>query len=249
MKGSSMKNQRWLVFATWGLVLVSLISMFVVKSKMAEQVEAMRYATELQWRPFLKSELIRIESGYKPSEETNEDPKDTLKFAVNFGEMTLAELLNIDLIQFQPLQTRIVTNTGYSPLYIKASILSFLYEDEWEKYNKDPIEFAKAIRAFDEWTLGKIENDIVLFPNDTGSVTGGFKRSMEKDKFSHYLSSKDTMNMYYYFFIEYSDIFGHEYNLLFMDRMNATIVEHDEGVILVGHSGRPEFIRWDLELE
>lgn len=240
------ETTRMLVYGTWALVLVSVVSMVTTCSKMASQVEEVKKATELRWRPFLLSDEVNHQflQAYFVG-ETETDLTNYLE--IDSTKIGSAEWFGVKYFGFVNPRTVRMKNIGSSPLRVSARAFSSITERQWvEDYSKKPELLVKGILP----ELKPPEVDRVLIPDDSISLDSvGVIRKIPKKEFEGLLEDGSIV-IYPFTFIEYKDVYNHVYNVLYMSYFRLTFQVVDSVVIFSDSVvGGLEVYRWDLKLE
>ena len=216
--------------------------------KTADQVDQMKKATELNWRPFLdinpRNEAIAVGALCGESDTSALQPLDIQTVGLN-----TVEYMALRYIGFVAKTDFTFRNTGKTPLRFLRNKFYTLSLVDWEnEFHKSPDSLAAYLRD----GCGVYETDVVILPESTFASNGGFlsKAKLGKAAFEKERAKKEKerrLVFYYAYYLEYEDFFDHTYNLLFMrffpfrfDIRNDSIF-FDEDI-----QGGIERYRWDI---
>lgn len=243
--------QKYLVWGTWALVIVSLISMFLVRRDNGKQLAELQKSTEMQWRPYLSIEErapASIGFGYRLGESAESD---TTVRALDSLAVSDVAYFAVKYIGYDFFRTLVLRNFGTTPLRVTKMLASTLSQYEWSQvYKKSTEDLASHIYMTRDFS--PLQTDIIIMPRDsfTTDKPKGLPRRLPKSEFESQLKKDSQIVIYPYAFVEYEDFFNHRYNVMLVDfvivkfRLQSGYLREDT---TLSHAGI-ERIRWDLPL-
>ncbi len=236
---------RLLVTATCIVALASIATVWFTWEKssdqieiMQEQVDEMKRATEIGYRPFLTVEIY----------------DDTLyiipKMKNKNGVINIIDEKNTslkpNLFTIESFRKFKYHNSGNSPMLIKRKISHMMSSNKW--FNSLEKSDTLLIRELRNSNLDSLETDQPILPGSTYVSEWEDKRSLEMTP--EYLYQKiinnDDLTVYTSVYIEYSDIKGRGYNLLQTMFEKVVNIQYTQMKINFNYANGLEIIRWDL---
>ncbi len=159
--------------------------------------------------------------------------------------------LSVHWVHYHLHRKVIIRNVGETPLRITNVISSTLSQRDWKsKYCESVDSLIRTLKSLEVWA--PLETDIVVLPGseDTTRATQGMKRKMDLREFEHARDSTGKLVLYPFELIEYEDLFGHKYTVLYMEHSILPVVttEGRTGVVVGEVEAGIERYRWDLPL-
>lgn len=234
--------------ATLALAILAFGSLLVSRCYMESQVDEMRRATDLTWRPYAnivrdmdQTPMIGYLIGNASDRATR--PVDSVIIGSDAYKARSKVVMNC-------LRDVIIWNSGKTPLWLRSRVSAILREEEWlKKYDKSP---EKMIADIASWPVARpFETDFVIRPSDTSVITpdmgGLIPRSMEVAEFETARDSTHRLVLYPYTYIQYEDYRGNRYNLLQVSFFTLNVDTANSRCRVVKDRLGDEVYRWDVE--
>lgn len=242
-----------LVIGTWVLVLGSLLSTWLVKNSMDEQVSELKKATELQWRPFLHIEHIerkyhlRYSLGANFSTSTVSKSFDSLK-------ISSTEFMAVRDVEYVvPSRVRL-HNLGTTPLNIFFFAKGSMTKKEW--FNDLGRSPEKLVSTYfpkpKNYESDTSRIDIVILPDSSKKTPEYYSpKKIDIKSFMKLLKEEKEVILYNITYIEYEDFYNNSYNTLLVEHIRIPLSVENE-LVKFGDSLLSyihEVYRWDISLD
>jgi len=231
------KTNRLLVYGTWALVAVTIIIGLLTCDKMGNQVDEMKRATELEWRPFLN---IKINGSHQ---EFYYCLNDSINMSDEWRDL---KNINIDTDEYKAVRWLIVENyvsreywnSGKTPLRITYDRVKSISQEMWlNTFKKDASALMRYVSKLPD--DDSCDTDVVILPGDSIRIPNDTLNSSMKKTGMYGINIKDyekyrdidgEMYIYPYVYTEYEDFFGHKYNAIIICLLKYKFNETD-GII------------------
>jgi hypothetical protein len=239
-------TQKWLVIGTWIMAIASLLSIMAAIYFSSRQIDEMKKATQLEFRPYL------VFMGGDCSYNFQWRLKDAKSAAI---ERVPIESLQVNSREYMAVTdvecsfniNHGMANTGRTPFHLIGKKISALTEDEW--VNKLKKSENELVKKYCQNRSRHLSVDLVWVPGDErGSGNSSDTIFINKDKFKNALDSGNEIIIYPYFYAEYADIFDNRYNFLYVGCDIFKIESNFEGIKLTRGPTLMEKYRWDVAL-
>jgi len=243
----NLRNQKRLVIATWVIAFVTLVGIGATTYFMHQNVRVMREGIILDYRPFANIKKFnewKIAVGYQIGKKDFDDIRDISD--VTFDSDAYKA---INSVLFYTKQKIRIDNVGKTPMWLKESVTSMLFKNEWDSvYEKSPEALIKSL----------IESE-VMCPNETDLVIDAdsffesshkyLSKEMDIKDFEFIRDSTHNLIVYPFTVINYNDFQGNEYYSI---TINYVVIQlgssNDRGNIKVDKYGL-EAYRWDVKID
>lgn len=235
-----------MLFATWIIAASSIAATLISLIYYQKQVDEMKKATKMEWRPYLNISYFNLKAEFQPIINILDSAGLSLVTSIPVDYLDLASNTSPGFVIAYRLK---FANNGKIPLRIirRASIL--MDSNTWiEKYKKSEEEL---VRDGINSSNNSIEPIDVIVNNDTAFYSDEnrpivYRKTLQE--FKQRINSDSSYTLYLATYCEYEDFLKNKYNVLLMEHYiyNISISKNILKCILVQRG--IEKYRWDIGL-
>jgi hypothetical protein len=240
------RSINWMLVATWIIAFAGIGTAITSLVYYQKQIDEMRKATKLEWRPYLNIEFIEpSESFYYCGSEISADSNKA--YALTKFKVTDPIFSSVKHLYYEQYYKVRYKNSGKTPLRIIQHNSGIFTEKEWSGfYQKSERVLLDSILANQK---GEFAVDYIITPDTSIDSHKTLKQVINIDYKGIDSTGADHNYIFYiYSFVEYEDYFGTKYNtllilcLIYEDTIiNGYLEFNCKGSII-------EKYRWDIGL-
>ncbi len=228
------------------MLVLAIITAAYTAYYMDEQVDEMKKATMLEWRPYLHLDYttVNFAFAYNMINDTSNTP---IYRQFKTIDVTSDVFRGVEKITIHHANTRQYRNSGKTPLRLTKQRNKCITQEVWDNhYNKSLRKLVQDINN----GLGydSLQTDVPIFPdsiktfdeNKTGIVDLEKKFVYEKEW---------SIVLYPYTYVEYEDFFGNKFNAISMHYVKIDFFVKDNYLFNSDPEVGVEQYRWDVLID
>jgi hypothetical protein len=244
-------HQFLLLLANWLIAIATIVTVLVTTCYTSRQLDQMRNATDLEWRPYAllntpDSNLVVFTYLIGGPTDSAMEPRPVEMVSLSSDAYKARKK-----VALYASKCMLVRNSGRTPLVLKASVLSSLFDYEWSgQYEKSPEKLVRELKENSQ--IARQDVDVVVMPGDSFLIPRTnlhAERFMTIEKFEKARDIDHQIVVYVYCYLEYADIRGRQYNTFRMDHAICRLGVRSDTTTLQVKTAAVEAYRWDMRTD
>jgi hypothetical protein len=223
------RNKDWMLIGTWIIAVSAVATTIISAIYYQKQVNEMRMATKLEWRPYLNVEYIdrNYKFRYLFTSTRSDSMMPVPMFNLKTTDPSFKDLKGLYLrIAFKTKYR----NRGKTPLRVMRHVDGLLTSKQWENvYQKSELRLMDSVLVFAKDYTNDI--DLIIQPDtNIASWNENYLSIIFNPDEIDILKTPKQNTIYLYSFVEYEDFLGNKYNTLFVE-YNSFAPQIDSGYL------------------